>query len=93
MPRRLESLRQPLRQRDVANSSTLRRSDVTFPFGACDRQLAIAQIDVTPFERHDLATAQPCFTAEQHDQVRSRAVGLRSLHEFLEVREVVKRCY
>jgi hypothetical protein len=39
----------------------------------------------------NLATAQACFAAQQHDHVRCCPIGLRSLHEFLEVLEVEER--
>ena len=76
-----------VKARDVA---TFRCRDARLPLRACDRDLAIGQIDVAPLERHDLATPQSRFTTQQHDRVRYRAVRLRSLHQFLEVREVVE---
>jgi len=91
VPRRLQSLGELLRQRHVPHSATFRCRDVTFPFGACDRQLPVVEIDVALFERHDFAAPQTCFTAQQHDQLCCGAVILRSLEEFLEVGEVVER--
>ena len=57
MPRCFEGLRQLLRQRDVTNSTAVWRRDVAFPFRACDRELAIRQIDVAPFKGHDRSCA------------------------------------
>jgi len=81
--------RQPERQRDVAKPSALRGRDVSFPVGPLHAELPFAEIDITPFERHDLAAPQPGLSAKQHDEVRAPLCRVRGCNQPLVLVEVI----
>jgi hypothetical protein len=65
-----ERRREPSRERDVPQSSTLWLPHVPVPIGLTHAELTFRQIAVGPLERDHLSAPQPRIATQQHDQLR-----------------------
>jgi hypothetical protein len=90
MPLLAERRRQPFGHPNEPNAPILRRRQFAAPIGMPHSELPSFEVDVSPFECHDLARAQPGLASKKRDQVAAGVDRLRGLQQTLIVIEVVE---
>ena len=74
----------------MSDPSTLCRGDVPLPFRPCHGELSFRKVYVRPLQRHHFTATQTRLAAQEHNEMRCRAVRLGHLNQPLVVVEIVK---